>query len=47
MIVDASDACNVATFQIGDATTTSRQWEIKVTQFVCGEENMSAGTSNT
>ena len=30
VIVDASDACNVATFDIGTGTGTNRQWNIKV-----------------
>jgi hypothetical protein len=36
MIVDASDACSVASFNIG-GTTTPREWDIKVTQYACGD----------
>ena len=41
MIVDASDACSVANFDIGGSTTTSRQWTIKVTQYACGDYDKS------
>jgi hypothetical protein len=38
MIVDASDDCNVANFHLG-ATADTREWNIKVTQYACGDEN--------
>ena len=31
--------CEVATFQIGPATSTTRSWDIKVTQYSCGDED--------
>merc|ERR1712223_390960 len=41
MIVDASSECAQATFQIGGLTTTSRKWNIRVTQYACGDYDMS------
>merc|ERR1712223_2254522 len=41
MIVDASTDCAQATFQIGGLTTTSRKWNIRVTQYACGDYDMS------
>ncbi|XP_059089368.1 uncharacterized protein LOC131885357 [Tigriopus californicus] len=38
MIVDASDECHKASFDFG-GTVTSRQFDIKVTQYACGDEN--------
>lgn len=38
MIVDASDQCHKATFDFG-GTGSSRQFDIKVTQYACGDEN--------
>jgi len=37
MIIDASDSCHVANFNIGALTTTTRKWDIKVTQYACGD----------
>ena len=31
--------CEEATFQIGPSTSTTRSWDIKVTQYACGEED--------
>ena len=40
MILDAdSTTCQKATFNIGPSTSTSRSWEIKVTQYGCGNED--------
>ena len=39
MILDASDQCNTALFTLGGTGSTSRSWEIKVTQYECGDEN--------
>merc|ERR1711899_190351 len=41
MIVDAPSECAQATFQIGGLTTTSRKWNIRVTQYACGDYDMS------
>merc|ERR1711992_23013 len=41
MIVDASSECAQATFQIGGLTTTTRKWNIRVTQYACGDYDMS------
>eukprot|EP00094_Tigriopus_californicus_P011923 TCALIF_11518-PA protein Name:"Protein of unknown function" AED:0.17 eAED:0.17 QI:15/0.71/1/1/0.57/0.75/8/59/249 len=38
MILDASDSCNVASFNIDPVGTTAREWDIKVTQFDCADE---------
>lgn len=37
MIVDASEACHTVNFNIGGVTTTTRKWDIKVTQYSCGD----------
>ena len=40
MVLDAtSGQCQEANFQIAPSTTTTRQWDIKVTQYTCGEED--------
>ena len=40
VILDAdSTTCQKATFNIGPSTSTSRSWEIKVTQYGCGNED--------
>ncbi len=41
MIVDASSSCHIANFGIGSTTGTDRQWDIKVTQYACGQETIS------
>merc|ERR1712156_184892 len=41
MIIDASSECAQANFQIGGLTTTSRKWNIRVTQYACGDYDMS------
>merc|ERR1712038_72386 len=41
MIVDASSECHDATFNVAGATTTSRYWTIRVTQYACGDYDMS------
>merc|ERR1739844_157945 len=41
MIVDASSDCTQANFNIGGLTTTSRKWSIRVTQYACGDYDMS------
>ena len=47
MILDAdSTTCQKATFNIGPSTSTSRSWEIKVTQYGCGNEDR-AGIQST
>jgi len=37
MIVEAADACHQANFNIGGLTTTTRKWDIRVTQYACGD----------
>jgi len=37
MILDASDDCHTVNFNIGGLTTTTRKWDIKVTQYACGD----------
>ena len=39
VILDASDECQSANFNLDPTTTTSRQWDIKVTQYACGDED--------
>merc|ERR1712156_889214 len=41
MIVGASSDCTQANFNIGGLTTTSRKWSIRVTQYACGDYDMS------
>ena len=41
MIIDASDACHTLNFNIGGVTTTTRKWDIKVTQYACGDYDIS------
>jgi len=40
MIVDASEECHTVAFHLGSAASTSRTWDIKVTQYYCGEESV-------
>jgi len=56
MILDASESCQIVNFNIGGSTSTTRKWDIKVTQYACGDYDMSGwpgclqyytGTSNT
>ncbi|TRY78130.1 hypothetical protein TCAL_15291 [Tigriopus californicus] len=35
VIVDASDNCNVAAFNLGGSGSSTRSWDIKVTQYTC------------
>ena len=37
MIVDVGSGCQSATFTINDDATSSRQWDIKTTQYACGD----------
>ena len=42
MIVDSNgEECQEANFLIGTTTTTTRQWNIRVTQYNCGQEDSS------
>ena len=43
MILDASASCHTVNFNIGGSTTTSRKWDIRVTQYACGDYDL-AGT---
>jgi hypothetical protein len=45
VIVDASSACSQATFDIGATTTTSRSWDIKVTQYKCTQNALGGKTA--
>ena len=38
MFVDSSPECNVLNFGLGSGSGVTRMWDIKVTQFACGEE---------
>ena len=41
MILDASaDDCQTANFNIGPQTASARQWDIRVTQYTCGQEDV-------
>ena len=37
--VDASDACHKIAFDISPADSSTRTWDIKVTQYECGAED--------
>ena len=37
MLIDIGSGCQSATFTLNDDTTTSRAWDIKITQFACGD----------
>ena len=37
VILDAADACNMAVFDLTGSDVT-RAWDIKVTQYKCGDE---------
>ena len=40
MVLDASaNQCQTSAFQISPSTSTTRQWDIKVTQYACGDED--------
>ena len=39
VILDADTMCQYASFSIAPSTSTSRSWEIKVTQYACGNED--------
>ena len=41
VIVDVGSGCQSVTFTINDSTTTSRSWDIKTTQFACGDTDTS------
>jgi len=45
MIIDASDSCHKVNFNIGALTTTTRKWDIRITQYACGDYD-SAGPPN-
>jgi len=45
MILDASDSCHKVNFNIGALTTTTRKWDIRITQYACGDYD-SAGPPN-
>jgi len=45
MILDASDSCHQVNFNIGALTTTTRKWDIRITQYACGDYD-SAGPPN-
>ena len=38
MIIDAIDACSEVKFQISSSTSSTREWDIFVSQFECGED---------
>lgn len=41
MVLDSNGVdCQMVNMQIGGATTTTRSWDIKVTQYNCGDEDM-------
>ena len=46
VILDASPSCHVAAFAIGSTSTTSRVWDIKVTQYKCGDTNGGKGMAH-
>ena len=40
VIIDVGQGCQTANFHIGSSTTTTRQWNIYVTQYTCGQEDL-------
>ena len=41
MILDSAGIeCQTVNFNIGSTTTTTRQWDIFVTQYTCGQEDL-------
>ena len=40
VILDADNECHKVNFNIGGSTTTSRKWDIRVTQYACGQEDV-------
>ena len=41
VILDTHNLCHDVIFNIGATTTTSRSWDIRVTQYDCGQEDSS------
>ena len=37
--VDASNNCHTVAFDISSGSSTTRNWDIKVTQYECGHHN--------
>ena len=49
MIVDADrtgNACHTAAFNIGGTTSTSRSWNVLITQYACGDTDSSGYVFN-
>ena len=41
MVLDSDGAdCQIVNFNIGGSTSTTRQWDLFVTQFTCGQEDL-------
>ena len=41
MVLDSNgNDCQMVNMNIGGSTTTSRSWDIKITQYACGDEDM-------
>ena len=40
MILDSHNECHEVNFNIGGSTTTTRVWDIRVTQYACGNEDV-------
>ena len=40
MILDTHNECHEVNFNIGGSTTTTRVWDIRVTQYACGHEEV-------
>jgi hypothetical protein len=43
MIVDAVDSCHTVSAFVGADATTSREWDITVSQYACGDEDSMGG----
>ena len=41
VILDASAECQTATFSVNGNTGTTRSWDVKVTQYACGDMDSS------
>ena len=46
VILDTHDMCHDVIFNIGATSTTSRSWDIRVTQYDCGQEDSSGSITD-
>ena len=46
MILDTHNECHEVNFNIGGSTSYTRVWEIRVTQYTCGSEDVAGNMAN-